>query len=94
MSFGLRTWDEAGNIDIDVTTRLHRFHSKRTVTLQANTGTWARFSVPGLIDDGTWIVLVFKTYIAVNIAPGEVLLRLDQPFGPSSVTATFYVYRC
>lgn len=91
MSFGLRTYDEAGNIDVDVSTRLHRFHSKHTVTFQS--GAWRRFPVTGLADDGTWVVLVFQTYIAVDIAPGEVLLRRDFSI-PYPVTVTFYVYRC
>lgn len=92
MSHGLRVWDEQGHVVLDVSDRLQRFHSKHTVTFSS--GSWASFPVEGLKDDGSWVVLAFQTYIAVDIAPGQVLLRRDIRSGSINVTVTFYVYRC
>jgi hypothetical protein len=61
MSYGMRVWDASGNITLDVTDRITRFVTSITPgTIAANST--VSYSVPGIVDDGTWFLIVVNTW--------------------------------
>ena len=81
MSYGLRVWDESGNVVLDVMDRLVRFHSQVTVNFTVPSS-WqvviqpvtVAVSVPGISNDGTWFVVPVvqsgRTGSFIQITPG------------------------
>ena len=63
MSQGIKVWDAAGQLILDVTDRLARYHS--TIVLSSIAPrTSGTFSVPGYALDGTWFFFIRNTSIA------------------------------
>lgn len=56
MSFGLRVWDAAGNVALDIGDRVMRYISSHSYTIPTNS-TSISISVPGMVNDGTWVVV-------------------------------------
>jgi hypothetical protein len=78
MSQGLKIYNEAGDVRLDTTMRLARYHSFYTGYLAADTSTTV--SVPGLADDGTWSI-AFEPQggfsgsdVEVTVSPGSIYI--------------------
>jgi hypothetical protein len=61
MSYGIRVWDASGNLTLDTTDRLTRFVTSITPGTIAPQAT-VSYSVPGIVDDGTWFLVVINTW--------------------------------
>lgn len=57
MSYGIKVWDESGQLILDVTDRLARYHSTIVLSSIAKR-TSSTFSVPGYALDGTWFFFI------------------------------------
>lgn len=92
--FGVRVWDAAGNLNVDVTHRLGRIVGTYSVNVARDVP--LTINVPGFANDGTWIALMYGEMIAIETGAGFV--RLTYPSGwlanGLSRSATVYIYRC
>lgn len=57
MSQGIKVWDAAGQLILDVTDRLSRYHSTIVLSSIAPRAS-GTFSVPGYALDGTWFFFI------------------------------------
>lgn len=90
MSYGLRVWDAAGNLTLDVSDRLSRYFGSYSVTTNGHIDS-QNISVPGIADDGTWAVRV-STGAFVEIFSGY--LKVTQTASTAtSETTTVYVFQ-
>lgn len=89
MSYGLRVWDAAGSLVLDVTDRLTRYHGAYSCTL-GGYGTHQDVTVPGIADDGTWAAFTDASALS-EIFSGYV--RVTDTVNSSGGTATIYVFR-
>lgn len=55
MSFGLRVWDATGQLTLEVTDRIGRYHGTITLGNTAARGS-TNYPVPGYSLDGTWFL--------------------------------------
>ena len=61
MAYGLRIWDANSNLTLDVTDRITRFVTSITPgTIDG--GTTVSYNVDGIVDDGTWFLVVMNTW--------------------------------
>jgi hypothetical protein len=67
MSYGMRIWDASGNLTLDTTDRLTRFVTSITPGTIAPQAT-VSYSVPGIVDDGTWFLIVINTWRPSSLA--------------------------
>lgn len=61
MPYGVRIWDGSSNLILDTTDRITRFVTSITPGTIAPTTT-VTYSVPGIVDDGTWFLVVLNTW--------------------------------
>ena len=54
MAYGLKTWNASGQLVIDVTDRLARFHGQYDIAAMNSSSADQWISVPGFALDGTW----------------------------------------
>ena len=65
MSYGLKVWDASGNLTLDTTDRLTRFVTSITPG-SISVSTTVSYSVPGIVDDGTWFLVVTPSWRPSN----------------------------
>lgn len=93
MSYGLRVWDAAGNVTVDITDRLTRIHGVYTLNVPANVSGWRSFPIPGLTLDGTWGALIFYDFIAFRLVAGNFQIFVTTPVAAAR-SYPFTVFRC
>lgn len=76
MPYGLRVWDSSGNLTLDTTDRITRFVTSITPgTIAANST--VSYSVPGIVADGTWFIVVYNTFMpAANAFYSGIVLSI------------------
>lgn len=94
MSYGLRVWNSSGQIRLDTSARLARYHSFYTGSILPNNS--ATVSVPGLANDGTWSVQVElagaynATDVDISINNGGFTIS-NGGGGSFNITATYNI---
>lgn len=80
MPYGLRIWDANGNLTLDTTDRIPRYHSTITVGIIPAFSTTS-FYIPNFSIDGTWFYFLIGglPFIHMYITPNY--LNLSNPFG-------------
>jgi len=73
MDYGLRCFDSSGNVTIDITDRLTRFHSDYSVSLSYNQTT--TIAINGFVDDGTWVVICDNYWYTITRNSGSITLK-------------------
>lgn len=73
MAYGLRTYDSAGNVVVDITDRLTRFVGSYSISVGANTTIFV--SVPGMTNDGTWAYTGDVDWLSVTISANGLSVR-------------------
>lgn len=100
MSYGLRVWDAGGNLTLDTTDRITRFVTSITPgTIAASTT--VSYSVPGIVDDGTWFLIVPNAFknnsfvrIYLTITSGNINLQnIDTIAWINDFSTRIEVYR-
>ena len=89
MSYGVRTWDHTGNIQLDIDRRILQIVSV------VNMGTpvrnqWYSFGVPGMTPNGQWFVLCPNNPFDLQIQNGQFSILLRGTMFPET---TVYVFR-
>lgn len=94
MSYGLRTWDAAGVIELDAADRLVRVVSRWVVTAPTLSNdlyesyTWHTSpAIPGLVNDGTWFIVCSEAFRYEFIGGGQFRCLFFSQHG-SKVTTT------
>ena len=85
MSYGLRVWNASGVLELDITNRLIRMHSKHSYSIAINSNT--TISVPGITTDGTWMAIASHS---CQILSGSVKIYGD-PY--AAVSGTLCIVR-
>lgn len=89
MTYGFQAFDSAGNITIDVTDRLTRFHSDYTVSVQGNGGT-TNLTITGYSPGDSWCLICDNYWFTfTNIANG---VQVKNNYG-SALSGYIQVYR-
>lgn len=70
MTYGLKVWGPTGNVRLDTSDRLPRFHAVYPVSVNYFSVSSGFVAVSGMVDDGTWIVFAASTEIWIDIVAG------------------------
>lgn len=89
MSFGLRVWNEIGQVNVDVTTRLTRFVGVIKATSSLN---WKFIPVVGMTADGAWGVIVTAIHYSVRVVEGGFEFRNTQTDYPWDINFLIFRY--
>lgn len=84
MPYGLRVWDASGNLTLDTTDRITRYHSTVTVATDAiaPSGT-LNVTVSGLTLDGTWFFVLATgslLYVYMTISTNTITFTNTSTF--------------
>ena len=89
MAYGLRTYDSAGNVVVDITDRLTRFVGSYSISVGANTTIFV--SVPGMTNDGTWAYIGDVDYMSITISTNG--LSVQNVSTNTAYSTTLQVFR-
>ena len=93
MSYGLKVWDAAGVLTLDISDRLLRYWGSFPYSFTARSSV---ISIPGMSTDGTWAVGVVPASTSGFVYP---ILQANQCylegyiFDTGTKSGTVYVYR-
>lgn len=89
MSYGLRVWNAAGTLTLDITDRLTRVHGVFPFTTPATSTASVFVTVPGYTNDGTWAF--FVTHNGVKVSVSGSVFQITS-FG-EAISAQIVVFR-
>lgn len=89
MTYGFQAFDSAGNITIDVTDRLTRFHSDYTVSVQGNGGT-TNLTITGYSSDQSWLIVCDNYWFTITSSYNGITVKNN--YG-SALSGYIQVYR-
>lgn len=93
MPYGLRVWDEDGNLTVDYSSKLPRFVATGTISSLAGGATSSNITVTGMTNTSDWFVFVWVTASSL-IYPWTTVNKNDNYFTVTngSTVAQTYAY--
>ena len=86
MSYGLRVWDQSGNITLDTTDRTARFYGQYTIPGIAN-GSSYTLSIPGF-SIGSWFAVAYHPYnVYITYASGSINVNRSANAGTKTTNS-------
>ena len=90
MSFGLRVWDQYGNMTLDMSDRATRFHSRHVVSVPSEGS--VTIPVAGMSGNGTWGFHMWSLLrVSAQIVTGGV--KVTNYRDTATASATIIVFR-
>lgn len=90
MNFGLRVWDQYGNMTLDMSDRATRFHSKHVVSVPSEGS--VTVPITGISSNGTWGFCLWSLLrVSARIVTGGVQITNYRDI--NAATATIIVFR-
>jgi hypothetical protein len=96
MSYGLKVWDEAGQLQLDTSDRLGRFQGSITLgSIPKRTS--VNYSVPGYTLDGTWFCYLSNArsyaYISITEQAGNINVFNTDYVSSRGLEASIFIFR-